>query len=108
VARRLRAELGDHGTAGRFGGDEFLVLLDDARTSVAMARRLQASLHRPHRVAGQQLVVTASIGVALTHGTSAADADALVRDADIAMYWAKSRGTGSQAMFEPGMQHGDA
>lgn len=106
VAERLRTELSDHGTAGRFGGDEFLVLLDaldDGHTPVTMAQRLQAALNRPHRLAGQQLTVTVSIGVALAHDTPVADAESLVRDADTAMYWAKSRRAGSQAVFEPGM-----
>jgi diguanylate cyclase (GGDEF)-like protein len=106
VAERLSSELGGHGTAGRFGGDEFLVLLDaldDGDTPVAMARRLQSALNRPHRLAGRQLEVTASIGVALAHDTPAADAESLVRDADTAMYWAKSRRAGSQAVFEPSM-----
>ncbi|MCA2216012.1 diguanylate cyclase domain-containing protein [Jidongwangia harbinensis] len=106
VAARLRSALGGHGTAGRFGGDEFLVLLDaldDGHTPVSMAHRLQSALNRPHRLAGQQLVVTASIGVALAHETPAADAEALVRDADTAMYWAKSRRSGGQAVFEPSM-----
>jgi diguanylate cyclase (GGDEF)-like protein len=105
VAERLRTGLGDKGTAGRFGGDEFLVLLDaldDEHTAVTIAQRLAASLNRPHRLAGKQLTVTASIGIALTGRTLVADADALVRDADTAMYWAKSRRTG-QAVFEPGM-----
>jgi diguanylate cyclase (GGDEF)-like protein len=106
VAERLRSELSDHGTAGRFGGDEFLVLLDaldDDHTPVTMAQRLQASLSRPHHLAGRQLVVTASIGVAVAHRTPFADAESLVRDADTAMYRAKFRRTGSQAVFEPGM-----
>ena len=106
VAERLRTELGVQGTAGRFGGDEFLVLLDaleDGRTPVAMAQRLQAALNRPHRLAGRRLVVTASIGVALADDTPGSDAETLVRDADTAMYWAKSRRTGGQAVFEPAM-----
>ncbi|MEV6635981.1 GGDEF domain-containing protein [Actinoplanes sp. NPDC051470] len=104
VAERLRTELGRHGTAGRFGGDEFLVLLDaldDGHTPATMAERLQAALNRPHRLAGRQLVVTASIGLALAHNTTAADAESLVRDADTAMYWAKRNG--GQAVFEPRM-----
>ncbi|BCJ55397.1 hypothetical protein Asp14428_68720 [Actinoplanes sp. NBRC 14428] len=109
VAARLRAELGGHGTAGRFGGDEFLVLLDaldDGHTPMTMAKRLQAALNRPHRLAGQHLMVTASIGVALAHDTPVTDAESLVRDADTAMYWAKSRRTGSRAVFEPCMHDG--
>jgi diguanylate cyclase (GGDEF)-like protein len=109
VAERLRAELAGHGTAGRFGGDEFLVLLDaldDGDTPVAMAQRLQSALNRPHRLSGRHLVVTASIGVALSHDTPAGDAESLLRDADTAMYWAKSRRTGGQAVFEPAMNDG--
>ena len=106
VAERLRAELGGHGTAARFGGDEFLILLDaldDGHTPTTMAQRLQSALNRPHRLAGQELVVTASIGVALAHDVPVADAESLVRDADTAMYWAKSRRTGGRAVFEPRM-----
>jgi diguanylate cyclase (GGDEF)-like protein len=93
TAGRLRNELGSQGTAGRFGGDEFLVLLDalDTDTPVTMAQRLQTAVNRPHRVNGRQLVVTASIGVALADRTPLADAEALVREADEAMYWAKAR-----------------
>jgi diguanylate cyclase (GGDEF)-like protein len=103
VAERLRTGLGDHGTAGRYGGDEFLVLLDaldDDHTPVAMAQRLQTSLNRPHWLAGHQLTVTASIGIAHAHQTPLADAESLVRDADTAMYQAKSRRDPSQALFE--------
>jgi diguanylate cyclase (GGDEF)-like protein len=93
TAERLRTELGDQGTAGRFGGDEFLVLLDalDTDTPVTMAQRLQSSLDHPHRLAGQQLVVTASIGMALADRTPLADAESLVREADTAMYQTKAR-----------------
>ncbi|MBM2619492.1 GGDEF domain-containing protein [Actinoplanes sp. LDG1-06] len=100
VADRLRATLGFFGTAGRFGGDEFLVLLDaldNGHTPEATARRLLAALNRPHHVDGQELTVSASIGVALAHQTPHADADALVRKADAAMYRAKSRRTGVEA-----------
>ncbi|GID33404.1 substrate-binding and GGDEF domain-containing protein [Paractinoplanes brasiliensis] len=97
VADRLRAELGGHGTAGRFGGDEFLVLLDDSRSPEATARRLLSALNRPHRRDGRTLVVSASIGVARAHRTPLSDADALVREADAAMYRAKSRRTGVES-----------
>lgn len=97
VADRLRAELDGHGTAGRFGGDEFLVLLNDAHTPETTAWRLLSALSRPHRPDGRQLVVSASVGVALAHHTPFADADALVREADAAMYRAKSRRTGVEA-----------
>lgn len=94
VAARLRTGLGDHGTAGRFGGDEFLVLLDaldNDPTATTTAERLQESLNQPYSVDGRSLAITASIGLALGHRTAVTDADALIRDADQAMYQAKSR-----------------
>ncbi|MBL7253461.1 substrate-binding and GGDEF domain-containing protein [Paractinoplanes lichenicola] len=100
AAGRLRTELGALGTAGRFGGDEFLVLLDalaDGHPPEAMARRLLSALSRPYRPDGHQLKVSASIGVALAHDPTGADADALIREADAAMYRAKSRRTGVEA-----------
>ncbi|MEV4350843.1 GGDEF domain-containing protein [Actinoplanes sp. NPDC049596] len=101
VAARLRAELGAHGTAARFGGDEFLVLLDTrdgAYTPETIARRLLSALNRPHHLDGRQLVISASIGVARAQHTALPDAEALVRQADTAMYRAKSRRTGVEAV----------
>ncbi|MEV6843021.1 GGDEF domain-containing protein [Actinoplanes sp. NPDC051411] len=105
VADRLRTGLGDHGTAGRFGGDEFLVLLDaldDDHAPATMAQRIQASLNQPYWLAGRHLVVTASIGIAHAHHAPLADAASLVRAADEAMYRAKSRRAGSQVLFQLG------
>ncbi|NUR50347.1 MAG: EAL domain-containing protein [Hamadaea sp.] len=106
VAARINENLRATDTAARFGGDEFLILLDDiAQNSDAndVAQRLQASLAEPFHVQGHDVVVTASIGV--TFGdSSAATAEDLVRDADIAMYTAKSRMKGSQAVFDDSMR----
>ncbi|NUR74095.1 MAG: EAL domain-containing protein [Hamadaea sp.] len=106
VAARINENLRASDTAARFGGDEFLILLDDIAENTdanEVAQRLQTSLAEPFHVQGHDVVVTASIGV--TFGdSSAATAEDLVRDADIAMYTAKSRLKGSQAVFDDSMR----
>jgi diguanylate cyclase (GGDEF)-like protein len=102
VAERIRADLRDIDTAARFGGDEFLVLIEDLAslaTPIEVARRLHTSITRPFRLHGQDVVVTASIGIALG-STRYDDAEEVLRDADIAMYTAKSRDRGSHAIFD--------
>jgi diguanylate cyclase (GGDEF)-like protein/PAS domain S-box-containing protein len=90
VTRALRA--GD--TAGRLGGDEFIVVCDevtDEREAVIVAERLQHSVSNALQVGDRVLTPTVSVGIALS---SSADADplTLMRDADIATYRAKDRG----------------
>ncbi|NUT32495.1 MAG: EAL domain-containing protein [Hamadaea sp.] len=106
VATRIRENLRDGDVAARFGGDEFLILLngvDDARAATDVAERVQASLARPFQVNDQDVVVTASIGVTLSSGQPA-EAEDLVRDADVAMYAAKSQIKGSHAVFDIAMR----
>lgn len=90
VAERFKAAAGPAATLGRIGGDEFLVVLApiDADRAIAAARVLQESLRRPFDLSGQNVAVTASIGVALypEHG---GDASTLLKHADAAMYVAK-------------------
>jgi PAS domain S-box-containing protein len=81
-------------TLARLGGDEFTILLDDIRDpieAVRVAERVQAELAVPFVVNQEQIVISASIGIASSTG-SHARADDLVRDADIAMYRAKRAG----------------
>ncbi|MEJ3744662.1 EAL domain-containing protein [Actinomycetes bacterium KLBMP 9797] len=105
VANRIVASLRADDTAARFGGDEFLILLDgvaEPYTPARVAERLHAALARPFRLHGQDVVVTASIGITLADERYT-DADDLVRDADIAMYWSKSHRKGSHAVFDVAM-----
>jgi predicted signal transduction protein with EAL and GGDEF domain len=86
--------LANDDTLARFGGDEFAVLLDDIRDpiqAVRVAERVQAELASPFLVNQQEIVISASIGIAssITPHTQAED---LLRDADIAMYRAKRAG----------------
>ncbi|MGN9910559.1 EAL domain-containing protein [Phytohabitans sp. LJ34] len=105
VANRISHSLRERDTAARFGGDEFLILLDgvaDPYTPTQVAERLHAALAPPFRLQGQEVVVTASIGITLG-GPRYADPEDLVRDADIAMYWSKSQRKGSHALFDVAM-----
>jgi diguanylate cyclase (GGDEF)-like protein/PAS domain S-box-containing protein len=105
VAQRLAGCLRDGDTLARLGGDEFTVLLPniaDAEDGVAVARRIESQLEPPFELPGQSVFVTASIGIAT--GVALQDrSEALLRDADAAMYEAKARGRARHAEFDPTM-----
>jgi PAS domain S-box-containing protein len=86
--------LANDNTLARLGGDEFIVLLDDIRDpieAVRVAERVQAELATPFIVNQQEIVISASIGIASSTSPHT-QAEDLVRDADIAMYRAKRAG----------------
>jgi diguanylate cyclase (GGDEF)-like protein/PAS domain S-box-containing protein len=103
VAERLNETVRATDTVARFGGDEFAVLLDGADESLAVsvARRSLARLAEPVTVAGRELQLAASIGVAVHAGEGGGDE--LVRDADVAMYAAKDAGRGRHEVFRSEM-----
>jgi diguanylate cyclase (GGDEF)-like protein len=103
VAARLTAMVDDDMVVARIGGDEFALAGRMTTAQVhAFAHRLQATLAEPIVVAGLDLVVTASIGMA--HTDSQGSAEGLLRDADTAMYRAKADGRDRVVMFDPGMR----
>jgi diguanylate cyclase (GGDEF)-like protein/PAS domain S-box-containing protein len=105
VAERLLASSRREDSVARLGGDEFVVLcegLSDPSGAAQVAGHLLDSLGAPFVVAGRQLFVTASTGVATT---PAADADTLLREADAAMYQAKALGRNRFAVFAPSLHH---
>jgi diguanylate cyclase (GGDEF)-like protein/PAS domain S-box-containing protein len=109
VAKRLSNSIRSSDTAARFGGDEFVVLLEDldgTQTAMEVAERILEDLRRPLMVAGKELVVRGSIGISILEANSGAGADELIRDADAAMYIAKRDGKGGYRMFEPEMHAG--
>ena len=105
VAARIRNCLRAEDYAGRLGGDEFAVLLE--RTSgydagILMASRITKALLEPIALAGREVLASASIGIA-SSDPSARTADALLRNADVAMYGAKRSGTRGALLYEPSM-----
>ena len=92
-------------TLARFGGDEFVVLLDDISEpidAVRVAERIQRLAARPIAVDGHDVFVSPSIGVAVIASTHSSSEE-LVRDADLAMHRAKAGGGGGYAVFDAAM-----
>jgi diguanylate cyclase (GGDEF)-like protein/PAS domain S-box-containing protein len=104
VAQRLRRCLRPEDTLARFGGDEFVVLieaLDGPAQAVQVAERITEEVRRPFIIQGRDLYVIASIGISLGDARTH-DPDALLREADTAMYRAKDEG-GDFRVFTPAM-----
>ncbi len=109
VAKRLSDSIRSSDTAARFGGDEFVVLMEDlegVESAVEVAERILEGLRRPLTVAGKELSLRGSVGISIMEGDSTASADDLIRDADAAMYIAKRDGKGGYRLFEPEMHAG--
>jgi diguanylate cyclase (GGDEF)-like protein/PAS domain S-box-containing protein len=109
VAERLRAVVGGLGRVGRLGGDEFQVIVagQHCRDAVAgLARSIVASLTEPYALDGQRAVIGASIGIALAPDDGVTS-EALVRNADLALYAAKDAGRGRLRFYSPDL-HSDA
>jgi diguanylate cyclase (GGDEF)-like protein/PAS domain S-box-containing protein len=105
LAVRVAASVRPGDTVARLGGDEFTVLLDEIDEpgdATVVAERILRSLNQPFTVAGKELFVSASIGIALSQPRL--EPAALIGNADIAMYNAKRRGRGRSAMFDEGMR----
>jgi diguanylate cyclase (GGDEF)-like protein len=93
------------GDIGRLGGDEFLVLLPNLRSTVdagGVAERLILALREPIQLASNSIVVTPSVGIAI-HPQDGSDAETLLRNADLAMYFSKRRSPGTHAFFDVSM-----
>jgi diguanylate cyclase (GGDEF)-like protein len=102
AAQRMKTALrpGDH--AARLGGDEFTVIieaLENEEEANQAARRIGRSLCEPYLIDGAQYTISASTGITL-FPRDGADADKLLRNADLAMYAAKSEGNGSAQRYQ--------
>ena len=105
VAGRLAGALRGSDTLTRFGGDEFIVLCEevgDEREAVRLAERIVAILADPFVIAGHEHHVSASIGVAVSN-VRHNQAEALIREADAAMYRAKRHRRGQWELFDESM-----
>ncbi len=103
VAKLLSSRIRTTDTIARFGGDEFVILLEDINdleNATQVASWIIQALKSPFQIEGRELFITASIGVVM--GAAAyTDADEVLRDADIAMYHAKSNGKSRYEIFYP-------
>jgi diguanylate cyclase (GGDEF)-like protein len=105
VATRLANCLAEQDFVARLGGDEFAVIqanLGRPEDSGALAGRIIERLAAPYEIEGHQLDIGVSIGIAIAP-TDGANADQLLKNADLAMYRAKADGRGSYCFFEPEM-----
>jgi len=107
VGYRLGEGVRSADTIARFGGDEFTVLLDPVSSgddALHVADGLLARLNEPFRLSGATQFVAASIGIAISRPVEGEEqAEALLREADVALYQAKSVGRGRAILFAPGM-----
>ena len=109
VAERLSACVRPGDTVARLGGDEFTILLEDLDGEVqagGLAERIAAALSVPLLVSGREVFTTASLGIACESGATLGAGrtpDDLVRDADTAMYHAKTEGKSRSVVFNAGM-----
>jgi diguanylate cyclase (GGDEF)-like protein len=105
VAQRLSRCVGPNGFVSRLGGDEFAILHPDlsrAGATAELASAVIAAVSQPYDLNGHRAIIGASIGIAyFPH--DGLDADQLLKNADIAMYGAKSQGRGTYRVFEPEM-----
>ena len=106
VGKRLRAALRDTDIAARLGGDEFVIVLPacaNPQIPIQVAERVLAAFVEPFDIDRHRVAVGVSIGIAIA-GPNDETADDLVRNADIAMYLAKSRGKARLEVFNESMQ----
>ena len=107
AARRLRMAVRQSDTIARFGGDEFAIVMEETTLIEAeqLARRVVEELGAPFELDGSNVWISASVGVVAT-AQPVASAEALLRDADIAMYAAKRSGKGTYCVYDPAMGAG--
>ncbi|WP_245892396.1 putative bifunctional diguanylate cyclase/phosphodiesterase [Novosphingobium guangzhouense] len=109
VAERLSGTVGDRGRVGRLGGDEFQVILHGAQNREGLAhlaRRIIENLSQPYTIDEARVTIGASVGIALCPDDGMT-ADALIRNADLALYAAKGGGRGRHHFYDEDL-HSDA
>ncbi len=102
AADRIAQALRDSDTAARLGGDEFVILAEDLESegeALALAKRVLRVLEVPFLTGAIEVSILASIGISVSHASDA-DPEDLLREADIAMYRAKSAGGRRLELFD--------
>jgi diguanylate cyclase (GGDEF)-like protein len=105
AAERLQSCVRDRDTVARLGGDEFAVIqtgADQPLGATTLALRIIEAISEPYQIFDHQIIVGVSIGISVSPH-DATDADELLKDADLALYRAKSEGRGTYRFFEPDM-----
>ena len=108
IAARLQSSGREEDTIARLGGDEFTLLLEnltDAQDAIDVAERIVTQLQYPIPLDDREVFASASIGIVYSDAI-AAQPDALLRDADTAMYHAKAQGKSGYVLFDPSMNKG--
>lgn len=106
IAKKLLSGIRATDTVARFGGDEFVILMDDVRDSsnaIRVANWIQNEYTSPFNLKDHDVFVSTSIGIVLS-ATGYHRPEDVLRDADIAMYSAKAKGKARYEIFEPGMR----
>jgi diguanylate cyclase (GGDEF)-like protein/PAS domain S-box-containing protein len=122
ASSRLKSVLGQHHTVARFGGDEFVIIINDlnhnhllaSKQAINWADKFHATLNQPFyltidAVSSQpesliEYQLTASIGITLFNGLQRLEVDELLKLADLALYRAKTDGRNKTVVFDPSMQ----
>jgi diguanylate cyclase (GGDEF)-like protein/PAS domain S-box-containing protein len=112
VSQRLRASVRDSDVVARFGGDEFVIVMTDIADGnvgqiSSLAGKILRRLSKPYDIAGRELRSTPSIGISV-FPNDGADVDTLLKNADMAMYHAKSLGRANFQFFAPSMNEAAA
>ncbi|RJQ55909.1 MAG: EAL domain-containing protein [Nitrospiraceae bacterium] len=105
ISRRLKESVRSHDVIARFGGDEFVILLDNLKSreeAVPVTEHLQGNIARPFEISGREIFTSASVGIAFC-ARDCEKPEHYLRDADIAMYYAKGRGHGHYEIFNKKM-----
>ena len=106
VSERIRACLRDHDTLARFGGDEFVVVLENIQShqiAIRACQRIIQQVLAPFKIGGKVFHISTSIGISV-YPRDDLNAEELIRKADLAMYHAKDNGRGLFEFFNPSLE----